>query len=266
MSLLKLNYRTHCCGSKKPIKLSKDDSILSGLVESYIRQLFDDRNVSAENQKKLWQHYYNLFSKGVDLGYNPKPEIYNQELANSLKYDIAKFSSFKETSFRKQLEAALTSNGKVTPWSEFKKTADALNIEYNSRWLKTEYDHTVAAANMAQQWQSFEADADLYPNLKYVTAGDNRVRDEHKILDGTILPINHLFWKTHSTPLDWGCRCNIEQTDEDVSKKIPDFKIKKAFQNNPYYSGKIFNEIPYSDGLNKVEIKEVEKQTKKYFN
>ena len=183
--------------------------------------------------------------------------MYDPALSHSLKYNIAEFSAFKETSFRKQLEAALTSNGKVTPWSEFKKKADELNVEYNRRWLKTEYDHTVATANMAQQWQDFEADADLYPNLKYVTAGDARVRDEHKILDGLILPINHSFWKTHTTPLDWGCRCNIEQTDEDISEKIPDFKVKKAFQNNAYYSGKVFNEIPYTEGLSGAEVKEV---------
>lgn len=181
--------------------------------------------------------------------------MYDPALSHSLKYNIAEFSAFKETSFRKQLEAALTSNGKVTPWSEFKKKADELNVEYNRRWLKTEYDHTVATANMAQQWQDFEADADLYPNLKYVTAGDARVRDEHKILDGLILPINHSFWKTHTTPLDWGCRCNIEQTDEDVSETIPDFKVKKEFQNNAFYSGKVFGKDAYSDGLSLLEKK-----------
>ena len=191
--------------------------------------------------------------------------MYDPALSHSLKYNIAEFSAFKETSFRKQLEAALTSNGKVTPWSEFKKKADELNVEYNRRWLKTEYDHTVATANMAQQWQDFEADADLYPNLKYVTAGDARVRDEHKILDGLILPINHSFWKTHTTPLDWGCRCNIEQTDEDVSETIPEIKIKGIFKNNAFYSGNVFNEIPYADGLSGAEVKEVKSKTNKYF-
>jgi len=191
--------------------------------------------------------------------------MYDPALSHSLKYNIAEFSAFKETSFRKQLEAALTSNGKVTPWSEFKKKADELNVEYNRRWLKTEYDHTVATANMTQQWQDFEADADLYPNLKYVTAGDARVRDEHKILDGLILPINHSFWKTHTTPLDWGCRCNIEQTDEDVSETIPDFKVKKEFQNNPFYSGKVFVKDAYFDGLSGAEVKEASKQAKRNF-
>jgi SPP1 gp7 family putative phage head morphogenesis protein len=191
--------------------------------------------------------------------------MYDPALAHSLKYNVAQFSAFKETSFRKQLEAALTKNGAVVPWSEFKKTAAELNVEYNGRWLKTEYHHTVATANMAEKWQDFEADKDLYPNLKYVTVGDNRVRDQHKAWNGLILPINHPFWKTHTTPNDWGCRCDILQTDEDPSEVIPDLKIKSAFQNNAALSGKIFNEIPYANGLSSDEIKEAGSFAKRNF-
>lgn len=243
----------------------KADAGLSRLVENYIRQLFDDRNVSPENQKQLWEHYYNTLAKGVDLGYSPKPEMYDPALAHSLKYDIAKFSGFKETSFRKQLEAALTKDGKIVPWNEFKKTADEVSDDYNKRWLKTEYNHTIATANMAQQWQDFEADKDLYPNLKYVTAGDARVRDAHKILDGTILPIDHPFWKSHTTPLDWGCRCNIEQSDDEPSKVIPSYKVKPEFQNNAFYSGKVFSENAYEKGFDKTESKVIEAKATKYY-
>lgn len=222
--------------------------------------------MSPENQKKLWQQYYDTLAKGVDLGYNPKPEMYDPKLAHSLKYDIARFSAFKETSFRKQLESALTKDGKIVPWSEFKKTADVVSGDYNKRWLKTEYNHTVATANMAEQWQGFEADKDLYPNLKYVTSGDARVRDAHKILDGVILPIDHPFWKSHTTPLDWGCRCNVEQTDDEPSKVIPSYKVKEEFQNNAFYTGKVFNGSAYESGLSDVQSKEIEIAVDKNFN
>lgn len=249
----------------EPIKLSKEDDFLSGLIESYIRQLFDDRSVSAENRQQLWEHYYNTLSKGVDVGYNPKPEMYDPALSHSLKYNIAEFSAFKETSFRKQLEAALTSNGKVTPWSEFKKKADELNVAYNRRWLKTEYDHTVATANMAQQWQDFEADADLYPNLRYNAVGDARTREQHKAWDGLILPLNHSFWKTHLPPNDWGCRCNVEQTDDAPTVELPEIATKGAFNNNAALSGKVFPENAYEKGLNSTDIKDAKKLAKQQF-
>lgn len=144
------------------------------------------------------------------------------------------------------------------PWSEFKKKADLLNIDYNKRYLKTEYHHTVATANNVANWKSYEADSDLYPNLKFNAINDSRTREKHLALDGLILPINHPFWKTNMTPLDWGCRCDVEQTDEDPSEVIPDFEVKAGFSNNAALSGKVFGEIAYKEGLNKTEIQRAE--------
>lgn len=195
-----------------------------------------------------------MLSEGVDTGYSPKAEMYDPALSHSLKYNVAQFSAFKETSFRKQLEGALTANGKVVKWADFKKKADELNIDYNRRWLRAEYDHTVASATMADKWADFERNKDLYPNLKFQTVGDARVRDAHKPYDGLVLPINHPFWKK-LPPLDWGCRCTVIQTDEDVTENIPSLQVKGAFNNNPYLTGKIFKETPYTDGLTAEEIK-----------
>jgi SPP1 gp7 family putative phage head morphogenesis protein len=187
-------------------------------------------------------------------------------LATALKNDIAQFSAFKETSFRTQLEAALTEDGKVVPWSEFKQKAIELNVEYNQRWLKTEYHHTVATANSVDNWKRFEADADLYPNLKYNAVNDARTREQHKALDGLILPINHVFWKTHNVPLDWGCRCGLEQTDEEPSKTVPKLDIKGAFKNNAALSGELFGEMPYATAMSKGQIKEAKSNATKFAN
>ena len=190
------------------------------------------------------------------MGYNANSEFYDADLAQSLKDDIAKFSAFKETSFRTQLEAALTEDGKVVPWSEFKKRATELNVEYNQRWLKTEYHHTIATANSVDNWKRFEADADLYPNLRYNAVNDKRTRDAHRALDGLILPINHEFWTKHNVPLDWGCRCNLEQTDEEPSKTVPEILVKGAFKNNAALSKELFGEMPYESGMSAEQVKE----------
>ncbi|QYS89075.1 phage head morphogenesis protein [Flavobacterium davisii] len=131
-----------------------------------------------------------------------------------------------------------------------------MHLDYNRRWLQTEYHQTVAVANMAQQWQQFEADADLYPNLKYNAVNDGRTREEHRAWDGLVLPINHPFWEKHLPPNDWGCRCNVTQTDEEVSKDISKIKSKGAFANNPALSGKVFAENAYKKGLDADGVKE----------
>ncbi|MDV6170219.1 phage minor head protein [Flavobacterium sp. DG1-102-2] len=190
--------------------------------------------------------------------------MYDPELALSLKYNIAELSAFKETSFRKELERALTKNGKVVPWSDFKKTADELNVDYNRRWLKAEYNQTVATANMANKWQDYQANKYLYPNLKYHTVGDARVREAHKAWNGLVLPIDHPFWKTHWPPVDWGCRCTVTQTDDEVTPDIPSLQVKDAFKNNAALSGKIFAELPYKEGMSATEIKEANENLKDF--
>lgn len=42
----------------------------------------------------------------------------------------------------------------------------------------------------------------------YSTVGDDRVRPEHAMLEGTTLPKDHPFWQTHFPPLGWACRCS----------------------------------------------------------
>ncbi len=238
---------------------------MSGLVENYIRELFDEKNVSEENREKLWNHYYSKLSQGVDVGWNSGGfEVNDKDLVKSLKESIAEFSAFKETAFRKDLEQLMTKDGKFVPWSEFKKEAYKVSGDYNARWLETEYHQTVANANAAAQWKDFERNADLYPNLKLVSVRDARVRPEHKALDGTIRPINDPFWDTHMTPLDWGCRCHVEQTDEEPTEIKGGVQLKMEFENNPGKTGKIFGETGYENRITVSEAKEAKKNAEKW--
>lgn len=236
---------------------------MSRLIEDYLRSLFDEKRVLEQHREELWQYYYDKLSKGVDVGFSPKSLHYDKDLANALKYSIAEFSAFKETSFRKVLESLLIDeNGGLRSWRDFKKEAYKVSGDYNHRWLETEYHQTIANANMAEKWKGFEANADLYPNLKLVSVRDGRVRPEHKILDGTIRPISDPFWKTHTPPLDWGCRCDVVQTDEDPTDIKGGLQLKMEFENNPALTGKIFGGSAYEKTLTKEEVNNIKKEIK----
>lgn len=247
------------------LQLNKDKG-LSRLISSYIRALFDERNVPDAMRDKLWAYYYDKLSKGLDVGYNPKIESYDAELARRLKYDIAQFSAFKETAFKKQLEKSLVKNGKLLVWSDFKKVALEVSGLYNVNHLQTEYNHTVATANMAGKWQDFQESKDLYPNLRYEAVNDDRTRQKHKDWDGFVAPIDHPIWKTMYPPNDWGCRCDVVQTDEPVDKNLPKVSNKETFNNNAALSGKIFNDVPYEAGLSVKEKNDAKNLAKQMFN
>ena len=244
---------------------------MSRLVEKYIRELFDEKKVPQKLREELWVYYFDKLSKAVDAGYSPKSEFYDKDLARALKHNIAQFCAFKETSFRNTLRDLLTKDGSLVPWSEFKKEAYKISNDYNHRWLETEYHQTVANANMAEKWKDFERNADLYPNLKFVSVNDNRVRPEHKALDGTIRPINDPFWNKYTPPLDWGCRCHVVQTDEEPTEIKGGLQLKIEFENNPATSGSIFGGTTYLNNLNSKERKEAEefvlkKERERLFN
>ena len=237
---------------------------MSRLVEKYIRQAFEDRNISEEQSEKLWRYYYRYLSKAVDLGYSPTLEQYDPKLAHSLKYNIAEFSAFKETSFKKQIEAALTQNGRVLSWREFKAEVDKLNADYNRRWLQTEYHQTIANAQAAEKFQGYIGEKSVYPNLKYRAINDERTREKHRVWDGLVLPVEHPFWQKHLPPNDWGCRCYVEQTAEPETplSQGEGQGVKNEFANNPALSGQIFGKIPYEKNLSDAESKQVREKVK----
>lgn len=224
-----------------------------------MRNIFDERKLTNALREKLWGKYYQYFTAAVDVGYSPTFEFYSKELAADLYANIAQFSAFKARSFEKSLAEALWHKGDFISWNDFKKVGASINQDYNKNWLKTEYHQTVATANMAGKWADIERTKDLYPNLRYVTVGDERVRSQHREWDGIVLPIEHPFWKTHYPPNDWGCRCDVERTDDPVSTHIPSGQLKIEFENNAAQSGKIFSSSIYltSGGFNPETIERI---------
>lgn len=78
------------------------------------------------------------------------------------------------------------------------------------------------AAGNAEIMQEPEVD-DILWGYKYVTAGDDRVRDSHIALDGVTLPKDDPWWQTNTPPNGWSCRCQvIPQFDKRKKAQPPD--------------------------------------------
>lgn len=95
--------------------------------------------------------------------------------------------------------------------------ARKLNRQYNINWLQSEWQTARTAAQMAEKWERLQETKDIFPNLKFRTVGDDRVRDDHEKLNGIIKPIDDDFWSRYYPPLDWRCRCDVVATAEPTS-------------------------------------------------
>lgn len=71
------------------------------------------------------------------------------------------------------------------------------------------FNNNMRSAHMAGRWEQLLANSDRRPYLQYRTAGDSRVRPQHRAWNGLIYPIGDSFWQTHYPPNGWGCRCTI---------------------------------------------------------
>ncbi len=58
-----------------------------------------------------------------------------------------------------------------------------------------------------------------YPYYRYIARMDKRTRAEHAKLNNLVLPKDDPFWATHTPPWEFGCRCDLEDCDEEEAAK-----------------------------------------------
>lgn len=182
------------------------------------------------------------------------------EMLRHLQGSVYSFSAAKNWQQLRDMTVALADGDSLRTEKEYRQAIDALNIQYNRNWLRTERDTAIAGGQMASRWVDFERNADSMPMLQYSTVGDGKVRDSHRALDGIIKPINDPFWNTYYPPNGWNCRCDVIQlpgrdivpTKDDGTPQV----ITPMFETNLAKQGLIFPKgHPYFDGIPKPELR-----------
>lgn len=142
---------------------------------------------------------------------------------------------------------------------EFELFKQSYFFTQNRTWLEAEKNMMLGNAQMAERWHQMQEITTL-PNLRFSTAGDDHVRPAHAALDGINLPMKHPFWLTHYPPLDYGCRCDVQQNDDNTTAQkeydtqYKEQKPSRAFGFNPGITGQIVGkDHPYFDDVNKNE-------------
>jgi len=81
--------------------------------------------------------------------------------------------------------------------------------------LRTIFDTNIRMAIARGRWERIERMKDRLPYLRYVGVLDSRTRPDHARWHGTVLPVDHPWWRTHMPPNGWRCRCLVVQLGED---------------------------------------------------
>jgi SPP1 gp7 family putative phage head morphogenesis protein len=228
-------------------------------INSFIKEVFSGK----VNARKLPKHIYLRTAKHLTdavfqgFGKNMIQIEYGTPdyvMLKSLRENVYVFSAAKTYQQTKKISALLTDGDRLVPFAEFKKKAGEVFTTYNKQYLQAEYNSAVAQARSASKWQTFEKEARIYPQLQYRTAGDGRVRPEHRVLDKIVRPVNDKFWDWAVPPLGWNCRCNViqiggvENTDLSKRRKPSLEEVPEIFRFNPGKDKIIFSPAhPYFD-------------------
>ena len=158
----------------------------------------------------------------------------------------------------------LDEDGRLKEFRQFREDAESVIGTYNNHWLRTEYDTAVLRARYAADWKRFSRNADILPNLKWMptTSADPDVFHMEYWRVGLTLPKTHPFWKSHHPHDRWGCKCDLEETDEPVTGTIPevDYKPSPGLDSNPGLDPELFSHThPYYEKAYPGAEKAVEK-------
>lgn len=251
-------YSHECpaCSGKHPRNAVETGiNFSSEVLTQALRAIYDGMNVEDEIQRDAFEEMLRIFNEAAVAGIiaSKKTPPRMETFLEQLKYNNEVFSAFKVHRMQNDMAARLVDeNGQLKPFEKWKRDVEDIADHYCNRWLQTEYDTAVLRAHQATDWLQFEAEKDVYPNLRWMPTTSPNPDEYHKQYwrAKLTLPINHPFWKSHRPGDRWNCKCSLRQTDEPATTEaIADFKPvppQPGLDNNPAKDGKLFSDShPY---------------------
>ncbi len=220
-------------------------------MEQIARDRYEGKVQRGQLSNEYIRKTYEELNGGLANGFGTENMRVNKETGTiapevlQMQRNLFKFSGAKNFVMAEDINRILTSE-KGKSWGSFWAEVQKLNPKYNKNYLQAEWQTAKQAGYHAAAWQEYQRSKDLYPNLKYKTQGDNKVRDEHRLLEGYIAPIDSDFWKTYYPPNGWRCRCYVVQTAEEPTASpaptLTDKQLPKEFRGNVGITGQVFKE------------------------
>ena len=139
-----------------------------------------------------------------------------QGIARQLAFSIAGIASLDQLqAVKDSLSDYMEKGGSFKSW---KRQSAQLNLELPAHRLDNIWRTNLQGNYMRGKWEQFQRNADTRPYLLYDAINDSRVRPSHLAHDGTIRRVNDAFWKTHSPPLGYRCRCSLISLTEEQAQ------------------------------------------------
>lgn len=210
------------CNTIVAINLNRYDTIIDKIAQDLHAGKLKPEDLNQELVNQTYADLNEASENGYGKNWNTFPADGKGATPTRLKQNLYAFSSAKTYAQVEAINRLLVdADGKLRPYNEFEQLAKKTGLLYNKNYLQAEYQTARTSAQMIDKWERLQETKDLFPNLKFRTVGDDRVRDKHRALNGIVKPIDDKFWDKYYPPLDWRCRCDVVATAEDADDKLP---------------------------------------------
>ena len=250
------------------VKLTQADNDL-------IKKLFDEQKIPYD-PNTMFQDTDQL-AKALLEGFGDQVFDYASEdnlVYTMMEMNLNRFGFNKNVAEIVELNNALRNS---KGFNDFKDKARNIIGNFRTSYLRTEYDTAVATGQNSARYINQLAEAATFPYLQYQTAGDDKVREEHAVLDGKVFSIHDPELSAIYPPNGFNCRCEMVQIDSDEASTLGvitgnegkgllgeawDQMVKYGFDRNPAESGEIFdlNRI-YAQQLDQARPKDLFEMT-----
>ncbi|HRO76512.1 MAG TPA: DUF935 family protein, partial [Crocinitomicaceae bacterium] len=179
-------------------------------------QLFFEEKDTFQAWANITKWEATLLFKGLLEGYGNRLTQAEWNAPDHLMLAMMEQNLYDFTTGKVEARLASMSNllidykeGKLRSYDEFKSEAEKVMGKFNDRYLKTEYNLSVAVGQNSAAFMRAWADKDDFPYVQYITAGDPNVRDSHAVLNHKIFKLDDENARKLLPPNGYGCRCEM---------------------------------------------------------
>lgn len=159
------------------------------------------------------------------------------ELMNS----ASRFAAAKTHSLTASLtEAKAQANGNAKAYKEQANAVAGAHTQH----LAAEKQAAGHRARAAKQWEGFQRERSLYPNIEWTRSRSANPRDTHLAYAGNVWAMDDPFWNTNQPGCVYECKCGWRTTDRKPTNN-KDVKVtppSPGLEGNPYVTGEVFTD------------------------
>ena len=222
------------------------ETIAKALTAIYGKEFDIDSELEAHIFEETRRIFAQAAAEGIADSVEGGADVPGDEFLKALRESVDVFSAFRTHRMQNDIAAQLTDEkGQLKPFSRFAKDVQPYVRHKNRAWLRTEYDTAVRRAHQAADWQQFEAEKDVLPNLEWIPSTSPTPGADHRVFWGTVLPVDDPFWKEHRPGDRWNCKCELRATDKDCTARphgTEKDNPQPGLENNPGKDGHLFSD------------------------